>query len=508
MESACFFDLAVPGNGKSIAHLARERKRRTCARIAHKRLLQSGQVDRCRHDGTNQVFRRPHSFYVACSFLDDHDTVIAVDSNGYADIVRLPTFDGSKVARRSQGTLLVSQLTAATVSNTVLQPKFKIRSFRKGSIVAVGNDDGNFRIIATERATQVMPSMLSLHSSMSVPLGVDYSWVNDIQWKGWDIPGPLRRYQRDDIYTLAHQLRNPNGYVSRLTEYYNRVDRIHPFCVWDFYETPSSLLALKIGNDRDHFTLRILDDRYSPANNHRICVDMESTKDCQNIAACFLSETLIACAVHSKSFDKIKMFDVRMTRNGIASSTSILPSFPHCTAQALQTDDTFDLAICEKSITVQLVTEQQESQRHIFSSPLIAALERLHNGSIMVSTTEGMHFVLDSTKRIVRTVKPAEQLVAPVFAVDKEHATVAVYDQKKSSGTIALHTSSLMKYANRQPQRGYKRKGSSRFESSNIETLIHDEVGLATQLSDLTFNDSGTSLLGASKDGDLFCWRT
>ena len=44
--------------------------------------------------------------------------------------------------------------------------------------------------------------------------------------------------------------------------------------------------------------------------------------------------------------------------------------------------------------------------------------------------------------------------------------------------------------------------------AAKIETTIQDCYGLQTQLSNVVFNESGTSIVGVSNDGDAFAWRT
>jgi len=55
--------------------------------------------------------------------------------------------------------------------------------------------------------------------------------------------------------------------------------------------------------------------------------------------------------------------------------------------------------------------------------------------------------------------------------------------------------------------RGHKRKTSGN-RNIKIETKIQDSNGLQTELSDMAFNESGTAIVGASQDGDIFVWRT
>ena len=69
-------------------------------RLVRSRYLRTGSagVDRCEVDGTNVVYRNQGVPYVKCAFLDDNDTIIAANEQGYIDIIRLPPYDGSSTA--------------------------------------------------------------------------------------------------------------------------------------------------------------------------------------------------------------------------------------------------------------------------------------------------------------------------------------------------------------------------------------------------------------------------
>lgn len=522
MSAACCFDLALPCSGRDVAASYRERRRRIGKQLAHQRLLKAGQVDRCGEDGTNVVFRRPNASYVSCAFLDEHDTVVALDSRGYADLVRLPPFDGSIVPRRAQGTLLTSQLSAAT-SHGSLSTQFKIQSLQNGKAFAVGTEYGDFRILATERASQMLPKAL-LDSKQQWSLGSvsqGDSGCDETKWRGWQIPGPIRRYHRNFDFILADQLQNPNN-LSHLLEVYNWQDPTTflfnelgrptvPESEWDFWETPSSLLALHVGRYHDNFSLRILDER-DTAQKDQVCFDMDAIRDSHNASVCFVNDQCVACAVEEHQDghlpSMIKLFDLRMVKGGAASSTTVFPSFPRSSANGLHANEVFDV-MYENDFTAKVVAaKERPPSRRAPLNPLLWDLNRLHDGSLMVTTIAGLHFVFDCTKRTVVTVKEEDKKIhsdgPPLYAVDKQHGTVAVYEASVGpKQAIELYTG---KEKGQNRHRGHKRKCSHDY-CSKIETGIQDCYGLQTELSCMAFNESGTSIVGASKDGDIFAWR-
>jgi hypothetical protein len=126
------------------------------------------------------------------------------------------------------------------------------------------------------------------------------------------------------------------------------------------------------------------------------------------------------------------------------------------------------------------------------------------------------HCVVDPVQeRVVATVNQeiqGEEGTA-LFAFDSMHEYVACYD----GADISLHdfTSdeaggpSKETKQNRNRKRNHQGLPSTLHNSPNtIQGKFLDRYGLTTSISCLAFNESGTSLLGGSSDGDLFVWRT
>lgn len=516
-NACCSLDLPVAT--KYNAALSRKCRQQVGRQLAHQRMQSSGRVDRCHEDGTNAVYRRPTASYVSCAFLDEHDTVVAIDSRGYADIVRLPPYDGSETPRRAPGNLLTSQLSSAARHHPVSSNSYYIRSIQHGNAFVVGDELGGFRVVATERAASSLPKALLGTKSLSLGhLSQSSMGCLERNWQGWQIPGPLRKYYCNDQWTLAQQLRNPSN-LSPLIEIPNWQDSNLAGVYqekWDFWETPSSLLAAYIGNPNDNFSIRLLDERVS-AENDQICVDLmgESNKNIAFTALCFVSENCVACAAvehqNQQTQSVIKLFDIRMVRNSASSAASLLPSFPRSSAHGLRASETFGVFYDDHAfVSVSCQNEQNMSQK---PAPTIYNLNRLHSGSLMITTQLDGHFLFNVSKQTIVQVKAEKNSLLQnpylIYALDKQYGTIAEYiAQQTTTQSIELYESNEH-VSNGNRHCGYKRKSSSSTSCcSKIEINIQDCMGLQTDLSCMAFNESGTSIVGVSRDGDIFTWRT
>lgn len=516
-SNQCALNLLVEAEyGAGFRHDSLPSRQLIGKRLAHKRLLLAGQVDRCKEDASNAVFRRPTS-YVSCAFLDENDTVVAIDSRGYADIIRLPPYDGCRTPRRAQGQLLTSQLPVAS-SPHQHSSHFEIRSIRNGQAFVVGDAYGDFRIVATERGTRHLPK--ALQKLKPLPLMGGIAGSREMQWNGWQISRPTRKYFPSDKWNLAQQLRNPHD-LSRLIEIYkwreSSAELRYPGPIvlsfpkgqWDFWETPSALLAAHIGHSNDNFSIRLFDERVS-VQTDQLCVDLAGeNSDIQHMCLCFASENLLACAAVERQNEQkhgvIKIFDMRKVAQGNPSDVYVLPSFPRSTPHGLCARETFDIFYNNiASVGVSCGSRRPAGRNQI---PDVRDLTCLKNGSLMITTKRNGHFLLDHIKHTIVQVKAEDSITAknpPIYAVDKEFGTIAEYEAHDGcQHAITLYTSEC----NDKRYRGKKRKSSSK-GPTKIETTIQDCYGLQTQLSNMSFNESGTSIVGVSNDGDVFAWRT
>ena len=280
---------------------------------------------------------------------------------------------------------------------------------------------------------------------------------------------------------------------------------------WDFWETPSTLLAAHIGQSNDNFSIRILDERVSP-HTDQLCVDMAGeTRDIEHMCLCFAGDNRLACAavesINNTKTNVIKLFDLRMVTRGTHASASILPSFPRASAHGLLATETFEMFYNENaSVGVSDRNERSMSRKQLLG---VCDLTCRHDGSLNITTKNNGHYVFDLIRQTLLPVKLEDNAALkgnlPIYAVDKQFGSVAAYEASNSSEqTISLYACNENSGAR---SRGYKRKSFSSGHSK-IKTTIQDCYGLQTQISGMEFNDSGTAIVGVSNDGDVFTWRT
>lgn len=540
MSGACCLDVVSSRRRTASAFLSK--------RIVRKRLLNAGRggVDRCIEDGTNVVFRKPENSYVNCIFLDEHDTILAADRRGYIDIVRLPRYDGSSIEpRRPLGQALCTNLSAATDGNKFSPDAYyKLYSLQNGKAFAVGLASGNFRVFATEHASLWDSSRLGLKPtllSQSVPRHVFQGYIT----QGFKSTGPLRKYWRDDTVSLSHQLQHPANVASRLQEFYKWDDLTfvdqytasemtnNPQSQWDFRETSSgSLQAVHIGQYSDMFGLRILDDR-TPQSQHDICVDLDMQNGVDITAVCFVNDNCVASSSGCSSSSphcysdantqnrEIKLWDIRMIKNGEACSNIVLPSYPRDAAHGMRAKEILLMRDGHSQNRTQWKNSKSSASDATTTSlkdsspPLVCGLTPLHGGHhLMASARFDHHFLIDCSRpeAEVATVIAANSnlrnpdcTVLSTYAVDKQNGNVAIYEAGAGEmQTITLHAAGIDDVSS-DASIGRKRKLSG--PTSKLETSIRDCYGLHTELSCLAFNPTGTSLVGASVDGDIFAWR-
>ena len=196
---------------------------------------------------------------------------------------------------------------------------------------------------------------------------------------------------------------------------------------------------------------------------------------------------------------------MRKVAQSIPSDEYMLPSFPLSSPHGLHASETVDIFYnANGSVGASFGNRRPQSRNQI---PDVRDLTCLQNGSLMITTKGNGHFLLDIIKQTFVQVKAEDNLtpkdIPPVYAIDKEFGTVAVYEGHDGcQQAIALYTSS-----SESRNRGHKRKLCSN-GLTKIETSIQDCYGLQTQISYMAFNDGGTSIVGVSNDGDVFAWRT
>jgi hypothetical protein len=552
MSRACCLDLAPLGH--DLTNFQRTTQRHVGRRLVRKRLLKNaGRVD-LYEDGSTAVHRKYQlDSYTNCAFLNESDVALAADRNGNIDIVRLPRY-GETDKPRPLGTVLAQELQTRgspeyNMTGSPAKSRCKLYSMQRGNAFAVGLPCGEYRVFATERAsTWGEQRGLSTPSSLSQTIPPK---ANPYITKGWNVKRPTRRYKRDpeslclaeqltsfwDAELLGTEIPGWSGEHPDTASFWNtETGGTKPTpqssdAQWDFRESGSALMSVHVHPFRDSFAVRVMDDRaqqHPGDQRHNIFIDhqMKGTQGRGDVTSvCFASDHVVATSVQCQTgtgiTSCIKLFDIRMTRNGSAASAVVLPSFPR--------------DIVHGTDPIQsLQTSQLSANPRQFSSGIgtttgtVVSLTSSCNGSILVSLYEGLsnvygmdaplglykHCVIDPVQeRVMATVnQEIREEGTAHFAIDSKHEYVACYD----GADISLHDftsaeaggpSKTIKQS-RNLKRNHQGLSSTRYHPPNtIRGKFRDRYGLDTSISCLAFNESGTSLLGGSLDGDLFVWR-
>jgi len=322
---------------------------------------------------------------------------------------------------------------------------------------------------------------------------------------------------------------------------------------WDFLETGSSLLAVHVGLHQDLFCLRVLDSRVANKSDQNcVCVDLQMDSNEQISAACFVNDHAVATAATRSSLDKatsssLKLWDIRMMKkNEKESSDLFLPSFPKESIYAPGGGAKHSWQIsgnCTKSASSKkLIPDEKTGYFEI-----IHLTPSSSNGTLLATTREVCtleleHFVIDPIRGdIVASIEHNTPLSStlPVFATDSSLSVLAssTEDAKKPislreinpnrapncanlsvressygrrhnatvAGNLGKRISGRKRVHNDKENETHDIKAAS--HASTINAKLCDGYGLETSLSCMAFNESGTSLIGGSADGDIFAWR-
>lgn len=432
------------------------------------------------------------------------------------------------------GTLLASQLSVATArdSDEHARQECQLRSLQSGASFFVGLPGKEYRVFDTEYATCTSSSLRPLFTSKKaasvsqgcLPNGRDSHWT-----RAWSVLGPSRRYSRFARNSLLQQLAlgpvataaAESGAYPWSADY--DCERMtgsifhDSAALWDIWETPSALFT--VSGDFDCFCLS--DSRVAHSETvprHDVIVDKDCSAGGRIAAVCFASQYVVATALDrlgASDFGQyatcIKLWDLRMLS---ATEHCTLPSFPRERGHVLDPMDTLSLQ-GSHSIPPRGKHGGSESES-VFTQGKTKSLSRGTNGTLLATLQQDpeqprvSHCLLDPAtgsllKRIAHLGGGGDE--PPAFAVDQSHELLACLRDCPVRDSMLLHDlQSPPAPCNR--KRSYSDSDTREWDAENsfaIQTL--DGYGIKTSLSSLAFDESGTSLVGSSLDGDLFVWR-
>ncbi len=517
-------------------------------RLARKKMIQrcSATKEDCYSDGTRVIYRQREDWsrqqgYSACTFLDPLDTVLAFDRSGCIDVIRLPTLCGA--TPRKLGTVLVDALDLRMCDHTPITPKLKSLKGGQSFVVACGE---SLHVFASERVR-----------SWGDDRHLEKSYFSEISPSAflaasWTLHGPRRKYHRDyhnvnlslanmastnnriyrdhhDIHLLREienwNVGTPKERLSLEDSRFCRRRSVFQSAKWDFYETASSLLAARVDSEQDSFWLQLIDERiHDPV----VCVD-QASRDVnlrfeEHIMACaFASQTLLATAHltcpssrpsstpisgtsrqgEQRMESCVKLWDIRMissTRKENELATVHLPQFPYNRispfSPELVRENLFD----------------DEGLGHFVISTLSSSRDDM--GTILLtaqSQNEALveHYLLNlgnlHCEKINRQKDDQEHLL---FSASENHDILACVENQNEILLFDSKNKGLNTHGSkRQIDGSLKSQGSHCQPSACLHVDIKDRHGLETQLSCISMNSTGTSILGGSIDGDLIVWR-
>lgn len=550
----------------------RQRRQNLGESIARKRAVTEKPIYDQFRDQTSVVYRRPEDWshlqsYVNCVFLDQHDTVLCADLLGKIDVIRLPRYEASSSQPRVLGTRMAGELELHPPLSDF--SNLKLKTLHGGGAFAVGMPSGNYHVLATEHLS-TWGDKYNLQEASFSQQRLHSSSVSYIQ-RGWTLEGPRRyRHRQNGLLSLSHMIRGEQHVLNHDRHEYSEIDlwnspttasssstrhrtenrmrfvphqRPNNQAKWDFFETPSALLAAHVDAEHDCFWLKMVDDR---TKKTVVCVDITSRERSpvceEHITSCaFASEFCLAtshvgigtrrassvfeggmpAAEHAENHTAVKLWDIRKLRRGPAEEV-VLPIFPRGAAVAMEPAVSLNTRVDEKDQLLMSSEEDPGKSHHVITN-----LESsLNTGTLLVTTRsrsqcrETEHYVLNLgrhcfTRRIRQTI-PSNGC-APIYGTAASHNYMACLGDRQGEGissSIQVYNLQETPPSRRSSSKKRTAKGEPRVEKEEDETAsfqfhpaLKDRHGLESQLSCLTMNESGTSILGGSNDGDLFAWR-
>jgi hypothetical protein len=537
MNPFCSLDLLLRpkeiAGGCSNSLQQRIHRQKLGQQLARKRAVsEPRRIDRF-EDGSTVVYRRPEDWnheqsYSTCIFLDEHNTVLASDSSGKIDIVRLPYYSSSEIPR-AFGT----KLAAAFYAHPTDSLKFK--SLQGGKAFAVGMPSGMYQVVPTELAS-------TSGTDPDHPLG-KFSLLQMQRCASYECPR-RRLIRRECVHSIVLGLATPPG-QQHLVESWNSIEaqskcvsatpikhllsrqHIPSSSLWDFREIGSSLTAANVESDLGCFSLRIIDDRI---HNVVVCVDViskcSSLGDEEHITACAFASDIYLATSHVRSFangtvPSLKIWDIRFLtrRKGVAIKEVLVPPFPNPPTVDLEPPMSLDTHYKGND-----ACSVPPSSKSNCCSIFTALTSSSGNQGTIVATKqcgsqEIEHCVFDLA-RLCFTRRICHNSQSHVHGIAASHSfmgcvgglqqdSLLMYDLQEAHAKPSAKTRNAKRGLDGERPRGSINEGGEMDSSwcSSFNPVLKDRHGLQTQLSCLALNESGTAILGGSNDGDLFLWR-
>jgi hypothetical protein len=565
MTYACRLDLPILSETQSCTSIQshrRNRQRQCGRRIARQRLIRSATAEAVARCESRYMIEQ--NAYSSVIFLNQHDIILGADQAGRIDVVRLPRYGSEE---HGLGTKLASKvdIRPPCEKSTVV----KLKSLQNGEAFAVGLSTGEFRVFATEHASSWREEQRQPVQQRNMPepriqlhgwrfLGPRRRYHRNGVDSTRSLLHMLDSHQGNpQLYNMAQvmdwnendrQLRTTNTWLEHMDFLPGR----HPSCNddarWDFRETPNRLQAAFVDQERDCFSIRFLDNRTKHCfGRPNLIIDTESkdnARSCQEdvSSVCFVSANYLATShVWKKASDldpsnAVKLWDVRMMsvrRSGKPVVENVLPSYPLDSVSRARADSTWltkvsagetgDCHLLPLSSDTNIDWGCPFSVTRLTSSSdgvgtIMVTLQTTNTGQ---QTIENMIFD-PSAGKVIHRHRSAQAAqpnnTSSVFTVSPSHDLFASYQVGNHSGNSKLafydftpgneqtQTTKMSRKRSKDDLVRNEEDGNPGY-LGEISPNVSDRDGIPSRLTALAFNDTSTSLVGGTLDGDLFVWR-
>ena len=527
-------------------------------RIVRYRILSSqGQPHHGEEDGIflpssspSLIFSRPREIrksYYHCSFLDQGRLVLCSHKHGI-DVIALP--DSANNLNEEERTIAgnrgfclarLDQQKDPPNCQQRLYPYQNTTGLFGGTAFVTGAPNGRYDIYDTERQTRQSPSSVQGTRPFS-PISSAFLTVQT----------PKRCETR--LVSQVYQHVSCPSFKGAPTSCASAIAHCnHPS--WDFLErSPSSVLALHVGADRDYFCVH--DSRcraHLETNTNGRSLSQHMVFLCQNHGnrsssnhirlelACFVNEHSVATTscIHSQDkkrhMYKIHLWDIRYSRRPFHEVSSLNTLF-EAGARVQRADPVAQVPVPTMALKRDKTSVPGPS---VFHLKALDEKGRLHVATTTTNHQQRIaHWMVDlatgETRRVTTQPMPPFGFTGGSsrsfpFALNTHQSTLACASFHEDRHTfvnkvnISMYSASIKGVlksnwsgASLDEKRKYDAFQSSE-SSGNSHThqegllgsftpQIMDDYGLATPMTHLTWNVQGTRLVGLSSNSDLHLW--
>ena len=387
--------------------------------------------------------------YERLCFLNGHDVVLSSNAEGHIDLINIRR-------RKANG------CSSATQTRLVLSgdKPTKLHPVGGGEGFCVGMGNGDFFVVATEVASQ------HFHQRWRTTKPHDHRRFH----------GPRRRFGRSHQHPLHQQLNQ--AWLSDSLPSLDEWDSPVQFCrlsrqtnSWAFRDiAASNVVAARVDPDHDCFSIQ--DTRQPEA----VVVVNDSASTLQNVTALeFVSDAGLVTVHNTQNEHGLFLWDVR--KLSTPHSTHFLPSFPRDKVRVQQPASTVGLYSRREHPITDLVSDgcsiiasNSNGKSHWKTDLLTGKTEWcLHTAD------NACCYAVSSSQDLLVTASPATN-------------EISFFDPlPKPSRKRPLHQEGDVPISRFQPR-------------------LTDRYKTLTNLSCIALNETATTLIGGSVDGDLFVW--